>query len=46
MAEQIAALGLTVTPSAANFLLVHFEKANGHGAVAADSFLQSRRFKP
>jgi histidinol-phosphate aminotransferase len=43
MAEAISGLGLKVTPSAANFLLVHFPKANGHGAVAADSFLQSRR---
>ena len=31
-----------VTPSAANFLLVHFA-GNGHSAVEADTFLQSRR---
>ena len=29
MAEALAALGLTVTPSAANFLLVHFPEADG-----------------
>jgi histidinol-phosphate aminotransferase len=43
MAEDLAALGLATTPSAANFLLVHFPRANGHSAVAADTFLQSRR---
>src|SRR6516162_9706746 len=43
MAEDLSALGLSVTPSAANFLLVHFPRANGHSAVEADTFLQSRR---
>jgi len=43
MAEALSALGLTITPSVANFLLVHFPQANGHSAVAADKFLQSRR---
>jgi histidinol-phosphate aminotransferase len=43
MAEALSALGLTVTPSAANFLLVHFPKTNGHSAVEADSFLHARR---
>ena len=43
MAEALAALGLTVTPSAANFLLVHFPRGNGHSAVEADKFLHSRR---
>jgi histidinol-phosphate aminotransferase len=43
MAEDLSALGLTVTPSAANFLLVHFPRGNGHSAVEADAFLQSRR---
>ena len=42
MTEALAALGLGVTPSAANFLLVHFA-GNGHSAVEADTFLQSRR---
>ena len=32
-----------MTPSAANFLLVHFPKGNGRSAVEADQFLQSRR---
>jgi len=43
MAEALSALGLKVTPSAANFLLVHFPKGNGRSAVEADKFLQSRR---
>jgi histidinol-phosphate aminotransferase len=43
MSEDLSALGLTTTPSAANFLLVHFPRANGHSAVEADTFLQSRR---
>jgi histidinol-phosphate aminotransferase len=43
MAEALSALGLTITPSVANFLLVHFPQANGHSAVEADKFLQSRR---
>src|SRR5262245_19969065 len=29
MAESLSALGLSVTPSTANFLLVHFPRANG-----------------
>ncbi len=43
MAEALTALGLAVTPSAANFLLVHFPKGDGRSAVEADEFLQSRR---
>jgi histidinol-phosphate aminotransferase len=43
MTEALTKLGLAVTPSAANFLLVHFPKGNGRSAVEADEFLQSRR---
>jgi histidinol-phosphate aminotransferase len=42
-AEALSALGLNVTPSAANFLLVHFPRADSHSAVEADKFLHSRR---
>jgi histidinol-phosphate aminotransferase len=43
MTEALSALGLGVTPSAANFLLIHFPGGNGQSAVDADAFLQSRR---
>ncbi|MGB6428086.1 MAG: histidinol-phosphate transaminase [Methyloceanibacter sp.] len=43
MAEALSALGLMVTPRAANFLLVHFPAATGRSAVEADKFLHSRR---
>ncbi len=36
MAEALTKLGLNVTPSAANFLLVHFPKGDGRSAVEAD----------
>ena len=42
LAAEIEKLGLEVTPSAANFLLVHFAKDGHRGAGAADSFLKSR----
>jgi len=41
MAEALAGIGLTVTPSAANFLLVHFP--DGKSAQEADKFLHERR---
>ncbi|HUW74625.1 MAG TPA: histidinol-phosphate transaminase [Methyloceanibacter sp.] len=41
MAEALAGIGLTVTPSAANFLLVHFP--DGKPAQEADKFLHERR---
>jgi histidinol-phosphate aminotransferase len=40
--SQIAALGITVTPSVGNFLLMHFSGAKGQTAAAADEFLTSR----
>jgi histidinol-phosphate aminotransferase len=36
-------IGLTVTPSVANFLLVDFPDAKGRNAEAADAFLKERR---
>jgi histidinol-phosphate aminotransferase len=42
LSEEITKLGLTVTPSVANFLLIHFPKDTVQGAVACDEFLKSR----
>ena len=43
MTEALSAIGIGVTPSAANFLLLHFAKGNGRSAQAADKFLHERR---
>ncbi len=42
LAREIGGLGLTVTPSVGNFLLVHFPKDPGRTAKEADAFLSSR----
>ncbi len=42
LAGQLSALGLEVTPSVANFLLVHFPDEAGKRAADADAFLKSR----
>ena len=42
LAAGIEKLGLKVTPSVANFLLVHFPKDTKRNAPAADAFLKSR----
>ncbi len=42
LAAEIGKLGLTVTPSVANFILVHFAKGEENGAEAADKYLKSR----
>jgi histidinol-phosphate aminotransferase len=42
LAREIGGLGLTVTPSVGNFLLVHFPKEAGRTAKEADAFLSSR----
>jgi histidinol-phosphate aminotransferase len=43
MAEDLTRIGLAVTPSAANFLLVHFPDTPGRSARDADKFLHGRR---
>jgi histidinol-phosphate aminotransferase len=42
LAEEIRKLGLTVTPSVANFVLIHFPEAKGRTAADADAFLTKR----
>lgn len=42
LATELAGLGLGVTPSAANFVLLHFPANAGKGAAEADTFLKSR----
>jgi histidinol-phosphate aminotransferase len=44
LAEAIAALGVEVTPSVGNFLLLTFPKEPGRSAAAADAFLSARGF--
>jgi histidinol-phosphate aminotransferase len=43
MTESLESIGIAVTPSAANFLLLHFPQRNGSSAQAADQFLHERR---
>ncbi len=42
LADEIGKLRLEVTPSVANFLLIHFPKTKGRSAADADAFLTRR----
>ena len=42
LTEELTKLGLKVTPSAANFVLIHFPLDKGKTAAEADAFLASR----
>jgi len=42
LTEEIGKLGLPVTPSAANFVLIHFLETKGRTAKEADAFLTKR----
>jgi histidinol-phosphate aminotransferase len=42
LTEEIGKLGLSVTPSAANFVLIHFPETKGRTARDADAFLTKR----
>jgi histidinol-phosphate aminotransferase len=42
LTEEIGKLGLTVTPSVANFVLIHFPQTKGRTAKDADAFLTAR----
>ncbi|HEX2653438.1 MAG TPA: histidinol-phosphate transaminase [Xanthobacteraceae bacterium] len=42
LTEEITKLGLEVTPSVGNFMLIHFPEAKGRTAQEADAFLSAR----
>lgn len=42
LTEAVRAMGLAVTPSVANFVLVHFPEESGRTAAEADAFLTAR----
>ena len=42
LTQEIGKLGLKVTPSVANFVLIHFPEAKGRTAQDADAFLTAR----
>ncbi|MGH6725021.1 MAG: histidinol-phosphate transaminase [Pseudolabrys sp.] len=42
LTDEIGKLGLTVTPSVANFVLIHFPETKGKTAKDADAFLSKR----
>lgn len=44
LTNQFTALGLRVTPSVGNFLLVHFPDDGKHTAAAADDYLNARGY--
>lgn len=44
LSEQFGKLGLRVTPSIGNFLLLHFPDDDAHSAAAADAFLLERGY--
>jgi histidinol-phosphate aminotransferase len=42
LTDEVRKLGLTVTPSVANFILIHFPRGKGKTAADADDFLTAR----
>ena len=42
LSDEIGRLGLEVTPSVANFILIHFPREKGRTAAEADAFLTAR----
>jgi histidinol-phosphate aminotransferase len=42
LSDEIRKLGLVVTPSVANFVLIHFPETKGRTAAEADAFLSKR----
>jgi histidinol-phosphate aminotransferase len=41
---ELEKLGLRVTPSVGNFILIHFPESEGRSAAAADDFLTARGY--
>jgi histidinol-phosphate aminotransferase len=44
LAEELPKLGLRVTPSVGNFILIHFPEAEKHSAARADAWLSERGY--
>ena len=44
VSEELSALGLTVTPSVGNFVLIHFPAGKGRSAAEADDYLIRRGY--
>lgn len=44
LTEELTKLGLRVTPSVGNFVLVHFPEQEKHSAAAADDYLAARGY--
>ncbi|MER8518151.1 MULTISPECIES: histidinol-phosphate transaminase [unclassified Mesorhizobium] len=44
LSEQLSELGLRVTPSVGNFILIHFPEDKKHSAAAADDYLSARGY--
>lgn len=44
LAEELAALGLRVTPSVGNFILIHFPEGERHSAAEADEYLSAQGY--
>ncbi len=44
LSEELAGLGLRVTPSVCNFILIHFPDDGRHSAAAADDYLTARGY--
>ncbi|AZO60998.1 MAG: histidinol-phosphate transaminase [Mesorhizobium sp.] len=44
VSEELTGLGLRVTPSVGNFLLIHFPDNKKHSAAAADDYLSARGY--
>ncbi|MBZ9884486.1 histidinol-phosphate transaminase [Mesorhizobium sp. CA10] len=44
LSAELTGLGLRVTPSVGNFVLIHFPDGNKHSAAAADDYLSARGY--